>query len=50
MILRGRQNLHVDLAKEKIENFLSLINTQFQKVDDIKKTGNNLVLIIKRAK
>ena len=50
MILKGRQNLHIDLAKEKIENFLSLISTQFQKVGDIKKTGNNLILIIKRAK
>ncbi|MGC8981899.1 MAG: translation initiation factor IF-3 [Minisyncoccia bacterium] len=50
MILRGRQNLHIDLAKEKLENFLSLISYPLQRVDDIKKTGNNLILIIKRAK
>lgn len=50
MILKGRQNLHVDLAKEKFENFLSLIENKFEKVDEIKKVGNNLVLIIKRKK
>jgi len=48
MILKGRQMLHVDLAKEKFKKILDNIEIPFKIINDIKQQGNNLILIIAR--
>lgn len=48
MILKGRQMLHIDLAKEKFKKILDNIEIPFKIINDIKQQGNNLILIIAR--
>lgn len=46
MILKGRQILHQDMAKERIEKFISLIEIPIKIINELKQAGNNLILII----
>lgn len=48
MILKGRQMLHLNLAEEKMNQFISFIEIPIKIISTIKKTGNNLFVIISK--
>jgi hypothetical protein len=48
MILKGRQKLYSELAEDKIKKFIEFIEIPIKIINDIKKLGNNLVIIISR--
>lgn len=48
MILRGRQIIHLDLAKEKINKILESIEFPFKLINEIKQQGNNLFVLISK--
>jgi len=48
MILRGRQMLYSELAESKIKQFIEFIEIPIKIINDIKKAGNNLVIIISK--
>lgn len=48
MILKGRQILHLDLAKEKMNQFLQYLDLPVKIINPIKQAGNNLIMIISK--
>ncbi len=48
MMLKGRQMLHLNLAEEKMNQFISFIEIPIKIISTIKKTGNNLFVIISK--
>ena len=48
MVLRGRQLIHVDLAKEKINKVLEKIEIPYKIVNNITQQGNVLFVILSR--
>lgn len=46
MKLRGREKLHFDLAREKMEMFLKLVTVEFKRDVDVKKTPSGFFIII----
>lgn len=48
MILKGRQLIHIDLAKEKIIKILENIEIPFKIVNEIKQQGNSIFVLISR--
>ncbi len=48
MILKGRQLIHIDLAKEKMKKILDNIEIPFKIVNEIKQQGNTLFTLISR--
>lgn len=50
LFMKGRENQYVDLAKEKLRNFVATL-TEFYKVDkDLVQNGPNLVMMLKTVK
>ena len=51
LILKGRENLFLDLAEEKLKNFLSVVNEliKFKISQPIKKVGNYYMVIISKV-
>lgn len=49
LMLRGRQIVMKDLAKQKIRKFLEFIKEPFEPEGDIKIQGRNLSIIIKKS-
>lgn len=48
MQLKGRQLMHIDLAKAKINKVLENIEIPFKLVNDIEQQGNNLIVLISK--
>lgn len=48
MRLKGREKLHGDVAGAKFKNFLTMTKNKCKIVQDIKRQGNNLSMIITR--
>lgn len=48
MVLKGRQMMHLDLAKEKINKVLESIEIPFKFISEIKHQGNNLIVLISK--
>lgn len=48
MPLRGREKTHSDLAIEKIKTFLTMIKSEYKIIQDLKKTPNNLLIVLKK--
>ncbi|GIW65838.1 MAG: translation initiation factor IF-3 [Candidatus Parcubacteria bacterium] len=48
MILKGRQFLHLDIAKERLNNFIGLIEIPIKIINEIKQSGSNLIIIISK--
>jgi translation initiation factor IF-3 len=46
MILRGRENRHIDLAKKQVKEFADALDVEFEVEQDIKKQGNKISMII----
>jgi translation initiation factor IF-3 len=44
--LKGREKAHKDLAKEKLNNFLSMISVEFKQEEEIKNNPYGIVTII----
>jgi translation initiation factor IF-3 len=50
LLLKGRQRLHPDIAENKVQQFLSLLQTPFKFVQPIKKLPNLLLATIVKHK
>ncbi len=48
MILKGRQLMHLDLAKGKINKVLENIEVPYKLINEIKLQGNNLIVLISK--
>lgn len=48
MKLRGRQKTHFDLAKEKTNEFLAKIQTEYKIIQPLKRVPNGLITILKK--
>lgn len=48
MKLKGRQKAHFDLAKEKINEFLAKIKTEYKVIQLLKKVPRGLITILKK--
>lgn len=48
MNLKGRQLMHLDLAKEKINKVLENLEMPFKLIHEIKQQGNNLIVLISK--
>ncbi|MDP3795245.1 MAG: translation initiation factor IF-3 [bacterium] len=46
MVLRGREKAHPDLARKKLEEFLTTIQTPFAREKDIKRTGRGFSIVV----
>jgi len=49
MILRGREKAHFDLAKEKVDSFLTLIKISYKIIRSLKKSPRGLNVAIKKS-
>ena len=48
MKLRGRQKAHFDLAKEKINEFLTKIKIEYKIIQPLRKVPSGLIVILKK--
>ncbi len=46
MRLKGRQKIHGDIAIDKFKNFLTTIKNQYKVIQELKRQGTNLTIII----
>lgn len=50
MILRGRENRHVDLARKQIKEFSETLDVEFEVEQQVKKQGNKISMILMPTK
>ncbi len=49
LILRGREKAHLDLAKEKLDEFIKLISSEIKIEQEIKRQPRGLNMVISKA-
>ncbi|GIW66214.1 MAG: translation initiation factor IF-3 [Candidatus Parcubacteria bacterium] len=48
MLLKGRQMLHLELAKERLNKFINFIEIPVKIINEVKQSGNNLIILISK--